>query len=145
VVQFSAGLGTLCLNLNLHLWFQSSLLLNLNPEVQLRFRCEPSAPEVWDLIWAKYGKRSQNFFPVKSPNLWFRCRFGKNCCLPHLKPEPRVWFKFTPGSVGSQTAPWTVNDKGKVRLTRCMQHLVGDWTPTQPPLSANGHPTPTTQ
>jgi len=56
-VHFSVGSGTL------------KLCLNLNPEVQLRFGCEPSAPEVQDLIWAKYGKRSQKIFPAKSLNL----------------------------------------------------------------------------
>jgi hypothetical protein len=35
VVQFGAGLGTVCLNLNPHLWVQSSPLPNLNPEVQV--------------------------------------------------------------------------------------------------------------
>ena len=58
-VRFGAGLGTLCLNLNLHLWVRSSLLLDLNPEVWLRCGCKPGAPEVWGLNWAKYGKRSQ--------------------------------------------------------------------------------------
>jgi len=94
MVWFSAGLGTLC--------------LNLNPEVQLRFRCKPSAPELQDLIWAKHGKRNQKHFPAKSPNLWFRFRFGQNGFLLHLEPEPQVQFGFTPGSGGSQTGPQTI-------------------------------------
>jgi len=108
MVWFSAGLGTLCLNLNQHLWVRSSLLPNLNPEVRLRCGCKPSAPEVQGLNWAKYGKRSQKKFPAKSLNSWFRCRFGQNSHLLHLEPEPWVWFGFAPGSAGSWTGPQTV-------------------------------------
>jgi hypothetical protein len=85
-VQFSAGSGTKC--------------LNLNPEIWLRFECKPSVPEVQNLIWAKYGKRSPKNFPANSPNLWFRCRFSQNGHLPHLKPEPWVQFRFTSSSGG---------------------------------------------
>jgi hypothetical protein len=75
-VRFSAGSGTKCLNLNLHLWVWSSPLPNLNHEVRVQFGCEPSAPEVQVLIWANYGNRSQNIFPSGCPNLWFTCGSG---------------------------------------------------------------------
>ena len=121
-VQFGAGSGTLCLNLNPHQRVRSSLLPDLNPEVRLRCGCEPGAPEVRGLKWAKYGKRSQKQFPGKSPNLWFRCRFGPNSHLPHLEPEPRVRFRFAPGSAGLRTRPRTVYDSVETSMAECF-HL----------------------
>jgi hypothetical protein len=107
-VRFGAGSGTLCLNLNPHLWVRSSPLPNLNPEVRVQFRCEPGAPEVQTLIWAKYGNRSPNIFPSGYLNLWFRCGFSQNSHFPAPEPEPQVRFGFAPGPGGSRTGPQTV-------------------------------------
>ena len=81
VVQFGVALGTLC--------------LNLNPEVQLRFGCKPSTPEVQNLICAKYGKRSQKNFPAKSLNLGYG--LGVYLVLEVHKPDcrqSRLWHEY---------------------------------------------------
>jgi len=72
MVQFGVGSGTKC--------------LNLNPEVWQRFGCEPGAPEVWDLNWAKYGNRSQKKIPPKFPNLGSGAGLAKMaiCCTLNL-------------------------------------------------------------
>jgi hypothetical protein len=110
------GLGTLCLNLNPHLCVWSSPLPNLNPEVWVQFRCKPSAPEVQDLIWVKYGNRSHNFFPSEFLNL--RCSSGSHPVLEVHKPNHRQSILDTSKPVGWDDHTW-----GYLDLQKPMDHL----------------------